>query len=251
MREIQSLARGIQIIDMIVNSNTKVSTTEVAIELDVDKSTASRLLSTLQTYDYVQQIAGERGYIAGKRLHRISWQITNQYALREMAQPHLNYLAEKTGECAHIGVYSSGKALITDDVQPENSLLRVVGNSGRYTYLHNTAVGKGLIAFGDFPLPTDLIEVTDKTITRFKDLEDELELVRLQGFAVDNEENETGVCCIASPVFDAVGVTIASIGISGPTVRMHSNRISELGQLVNTTAYKLSCELGFSGSYPT
>ncbi|MCA9914599.1 MAG: IclR family transcriptional regulator [Anaerolineae bacterium] len=240
MREIQSLARGLQIVDLLLNASAPVAVTEIAQHLEVDKSTASRLVGTLQNFGYVQQDTQSRGYVVGKRLHSIGWQITNRYALRELAKPHLNFLAEVTGECAHIGVYSSGKAVVTDDVQPDNSLLRVVGNSGRAIYLHNTAVGKALIAFGDFPLPTNLVQVTDKTITTHEGIVQELATVRQQGFAVDNEENECGVCCIASPVFDSLGVSVASIGISGPTVRVYGHRIAELGQMVKQTAWELS-----------
>lgn len=250
MREIQSLARGLQILDLLTYAQQPISVTEIALYLDVDKSTASRLVGTLENYGYAQQARGSRGYTIGKRLHSIGWQITNRYALRELAKPYLHMLAESTGECAHIGVYSSGKALITDDVQPETSLLRVVGNSGRLIHLHNTAVGKTLIAFGDFPLPDELPEVTSLTITDEERLHQELETVCIQGFALDDEENEPGVRCIASPVYDQMGVTVAAIGISGPTVRVIDNKITDYAQQIIEVACKLSRDLGYEGSYP-
>lgn len=250
MRQIQSLARGLQIIDHLVNASQPMSITELAETLNVDKSTASRLVRTLENYGYVQQATKTRGYIVGKRLYGIGWQLTNRYALRELAKPHLNELAAQTGECAHIGVYSSGRALVTDDVQPETSLLRVVGNSGRLIYLHNTAVGKGLIAFGDFPLPQEFPRLTPRTITNADDLQEELARIREQGYALDDEENEPGVRCIASPVFDSLGMTVATIGISGPTVRVRDEDIAALGALVQQTARTLSCELGYEGEYP-
>jgi DNA-binding IclR family transcriptional regulator len=250
MREIQSLARGLQIVDLLVNSNEPQSITDIAQFLDVDKSTASRLVGTLEKYGYVQQAKDSRAYTLGKRLFSVGWQLTNRYALREVAKPYLDYLARETGECAHIGVYSSGKALVTDDVQPETSLLRVVGNSGRLIHLHNTAVGKALIAFGDFPLPDELPLITAKTITSRGELKQELTKIREVGYAVDDEENESGVRCIASPVFDAVGVTVASIGISGPTVRVTYETVDSLGQTIKEVAERLSCELGYEGDYP-
>ncbi len=245
MREIQSLARGLRIIDLLVNVNRPVTVTEVASMLEVDKSTASRLIHTLQSYGYIQQDRNSRAYVVGKRLHTIGWQITNRYALRETARPLLEQLAELTGECAHIGVYSSGKALVTDDVQSDTSLLRVVGNTGRLIHLHNTAVGKGLLAHGDFPLPDELPAVTDCTITNPTTLQRELTRVRDQGFALDDEENEIGVRCIAAPVFDAMGATVAAIGISGPKVRVGDDKVNKLGQMVYEAAQRLSCELGY------
>jgi IclR family transcriptional regulator, KDG regulon repressor len=250
MREIQSLARGLQIIDILVNSPQPCSITELAANLEIDKSSASRLVRTMENYGYIQQAKNSRAYTVGKRIFTIGWQLTNRYALREKARLYLDDLAQKTGECAHIGVYSSGKALVTDDVQSESSLLRVVGNSGRLIHLHNTAVGKGLIAFGDFPLPKELPQITLNTITELSVLEDQLAKVRQEGYALDDEENEYGVRCLAAPVFDAMDITIATIGISGPTVRVTHDNIGSFAAIVKDAAYRLSCELGYEGEYP-
>jgi IclR family transcriptional regulator, KDG regulon repressor len=245
MREIQSLARGLRIVDYIVNADRPVTVTELATLLEVDKSTASRLVQTLQNYGYLQQDTNSRAYVVGKRLHTVGWQITNRYDLRETARPFLDQLAEATGECAHIGVYSAGKVVVTDDVQPDTSLLRVVGKTGRGIYLHNTAVGKGLLAHGDFPLPDDLPAVTDATITDPDALRRDLARVKACGYALDDEENEIGVRCIAAPVFDAVGSTIAAIGVSGPKVRISDDQIEVLGKAVCEAARRLSRELGY------
>lgn len=250
MREIQSLARGLQILDVLINARRPYSVTELAAILDVDKSSASRLIRTMENYGYVKQDRNSRAYTIGKRLFTIGLQLTNRYAIRESAKPYLNHLAAKTGECAHIGVYSSGHALVTDDVQPETSLLRVIGNSGRLIGLHNTAVGKSLIAFGDFPMPDELPRLTPNTITDIDVLLAQLDDVRKLGYAVDDEENEPGVRCIASPVFDDMGVTVATIGISGPTVRVTNDNLESLAQIVKEVAYNFSCELGFDGYSP-
>lgn len=250
MREIQSLARGLQIIDLLVNSQKKLGITEIAKLLDVDKSTASRLVQTLQNYGYVQKENNSRGYISGKRLHVIGWQLSNRYSLQELAKPFLDFLTATVEESSHIGVYSSGKALVTDEVQPQNSLLRVVSSSGRLINLHNTAIGKSLIAFGDFPMPTNLPTSTNKTLTTLSQLEENLALTRQRGYAIDNEENELGLRCIASPVFDSMGITVASIGISGPTVRVETKRIDDIACLVRDTACELSIKMGYDKDYP-
>lgn len=251
MREIQSLARGLQIIDLLMDSQTPKSVTELASFLDVDKSTASRLVRTLENYGYVQQAKASRAYVAGKRLHSIGWQLTNRYALRELAQPFLNQLVHKTGECAHIGVYSSGKALVIEDIQAETSSLRVIGGVGRSIHLHNTAIGKGLLAFGDFPLPRALPRITSNSIIDDEKFQIELESIRQQGYAVDDEENEYGVRCIAAPVFDALGNAVATMGISAPTARVQYSDIEAIGQIIKETAFQLSCELGYEDAYPT
>lgn len=250
MREIQSLARGLQIIDILVNSSSPCSITELAVMLEIDKSSVSRLVQTMKNYGYIQQAKDSRAYTIGKRIFAIGWQLTNRYALRETAKPYLDYLAEQTDECAHIGIYSSGKALVTDDVQSETSSLRVVGQSGRLIHLHNTAIGKCLIAFGDFPLPKELPMITTKTMTGLRDLEEELAKIRQEGYAVDDEENEYGVRCVAAPVFDEMGIVIATIGISGPTVRVTYDKLEGLIQVVKDVAIRLSSEFGFQSDYP-
>lgn len=251
MREIQSLARGVQIIDLLVNSCRPHSITELAAALELDKSSVSRLVRTLENYGYVQKANGSRKYTIGKRMFAIGLQLTNRHAVRETAKPYLDYLATVTGECAHIGVYSAGKALVTDDVQSETSLLRVIGKSGRHINLHNTAVGKGLVAYGDFPIPEEFPALTPRTITDPELFAEELQRVREQGYALDDEENEPGVRCIAAPVFDMVGVTVASVGISGPTVRVTDERIEQLACAVKEVAQRLSRELGFRGETPS
>jgi DNA-binding IclR family transcriptional regulator len=245
MREIQSLARGLEILDVMVNSGEPQSVTELAKMLSIDKSSVSRLLGTMEKYGYVQQAKDSRAYIVGKRLFGVGWQLVNQYSLRELARPYLDYLVSRTGECSHIGVYSSGQVLVVDDVQSEVSSLRVVGGSGRLLSLHNTALGKSLVAGGDFPLPQSLDRFTSKTITEFSDFKLELRRVFEQGYALDDEENEYGVRCIAAPVFGVAGVVVASIGISGPTLRISYDKILELSKLVCDAAYRLSCELGY------
>lgn len=244
MREIQSLARGLHILDVIMNSREAQSVTELADLLDIDKSSVSRLLRTLESYGYVQAEKTSRKYTVGKRLYSIGWQLTNRYSLREIARPYLHRLAHQSGECAHIGVYASGKAMVIDDVQSETSLLRVVGNTGRLICLHNTAVGKGLIAFGEFPMPTELPPITPQTITDFPTLEANLDQIRQAGYALDDEENESGVRCLAAPVFDVSGITVGTLGISGPTIRITYENMEQFADMVKQAAYELSCELG-------
>ena len=250
MREIQSLARGLQIVDLLMNSRSPKSVTELANFLDVDKSTASRLVRTLENYGYVQQAKTSRAYVAGKRLHSIGWQLTNRYALRELAQPFLKQLVRETDECSHIGVYSSGKILVIEDIQAETSSLRVIGGSGRVTHIHNTALGKALLAFADLPMPDMLPRITANTITEPEQFQVELEISRQRGYAIDDEENEYGVRCIAAPVFDSMGIAIASMGISAPTTRVQYSDIESVARAVREMAFQLSCQLGYDENYP-
>lgn len=241
----QSLARGLRILDRVANADRAVTITELAALLDIDKSSASRLVKTLVNYEYLQPDVGSRGYVLGKRLRQMSWQLLNKMPVREKAKPHLLRLMRQSGECSHTAVYSEGKALVIDDVEAEEATLRVVGRTGRLIPLYCTAVGKALLAFSDLVVPAQLEAVTARTITDHQVLAQHLEHTRAQGYAYDDEEHEEGVRCIAAPVWDHTGMTIASIGISGPTVRVTDERVPILAQLVMQAASELSAELGY------
>lgn len=243
MAEIQSLTRGLKILDYIIDAKRSVSITELADTLDMDKSTVSRLVSTLVSGDYVQPEVGSRRYVPGKRLYSASWQILNRLPVREKARPFLARLVRDTGECAHTAIYSEGKALVIDDVEGE-ATLRVAGQTGRRIPLHCTAVGKGLLAFAGVPFPNELGRCTPRTIADPAQLQAHLADIRARGYAVDDEEYEEGVRCIAAPVNDKHGMTIATIGISGPSVRLTRDRIEPLARIVMQAAAELSAELG-------
>ncbi|GAB4509994.1 MAG: IclR family transcriptional regulator [Anaerolineae bacterium] len=243
MNEIQSLARGLRILDLIAESNHGLTLSEIAQELDIDKSSASRLVKTLVNYGYVQPDA--RRYDFGKRFYTISWRLQNRMPIRLKAKPYLHRLVNETKEAAHTAVYSEGQALVTDDVEAASGTLRVVTGTGRLIPLHCTAVGKGLLAFSDIPFPDDLYPCTSKTRTNRDALIMHLNDVRERGYALDDEEHEEGIRCIAAPVYNGMGVVIATIGISGPTVRITTERVSSLAACVMTAAAELSSELGY------
>ncbi len=249
MSEIQSLARGLFIMDLVANSEEGVSVTELAEVLGIDKSSVSRLVKTLVNYGFMQQKPGSRRFILGKRLYKISWQLLNRMPVREKAKPYLYRLMQSTGECSHTAVYSEGKALVIDDVEAAASL-RVAGGMGRLIPLHCTAVGKGLLAFADIPIPDELLVRTPRTMTTHEQVIADLKETRARGFAFDDEENDEGVRCLAAPVYDYTGMAIATIGISGPTVRVTNDRLPQLVVEVMAAARQLSIDLGYVETLP-
>ncbi|MBL8165297.1 MAG: IclR family transcriptional regulator [Anaerolineae bacterium] len=242
MSEIQSLARGLKILDKFAQSAGSLSITQLAQELELDKSTVSRLVQTLVHYEYAQPDPGTRRYMLGRKFTRLSWQLLNRTPIRDQAKPFLYSLMHATGECAHTAVYSEKQALVIDDVEAPASL-RVVGGIGRLIPLHCTAVGKCLLAFSNVPLPADLPGRTHNTITALDRLHSHLDAIRQAGYALDDEENDYGVRCIAAPIYDHTGQAIACIGISGPTVRMTDDRLAALASQVIEAARALSRQL--------
>lgn len=245
MTEIQSLARGLRILEILAESPKGASVTELAEQLDLDKGSASRLASTLANYAFAEKDVISRRYYLGPQVVSLSRSLLSRLPLREVARPFLRELMEKTGECAHVGILAQGKVLYIDQVESPASL-RVNAEVGSLAPLHCTALGKVLLAFSRGLLPSTLDRFTDKTLVTPETLRKNLERVREQGFAVDDEEFDFGVRCIAAPIFDYREKVIGCIGISGPITRMTDQKLSVYAELVVKTGQALSEKMRFS-----
>jgi IclR family KDG regulon transcriptional repressor len=245
MSEIQSLARGLKILDLLGQSHEGISITELAETLGVDKGSASRLVSTLVHYGYAEKDESTRRYQLGPQVVSLSRSVLMRLPLREAAKPFLQKLMERTGECAHLAVPSQGKVLYIDQVESP-ATLRVNAEVGTMNPYHCTALGKALLAFADLDIPNDLEGFTPNTLTTPERLQDNLAEVRRLGYAVDDEEFDLGVRCIAVPVIDFRGKTIGSIGISGPTARISPERMPELAGIVLEVGKALSERMTFT-----
>ena len=245
MAEIQSLARGLKIMELLGQSQEGVSITELAVALGVDKGSASRLVSTLAHYGYAEKDDNTRRFHLGPQVVSLSRSVLTRLPLREAAKPFLRQLMERTGECAHLAVPAMGKVLYIDQVESP-ATLRVNAQVGTMNPLHCTALGKVLLAFGELEMPALLESYTPRTIIDTRRLRKNLDQVRVNGYAVDDEEFDLGVRCIAVPVFDIHGKTAGSIGISGPATRVTLERLQELATIVVEVGKSLSERMTFA-----
>ena len=245
MAEIQSLARGLKILEILSQAQDGVSITELAEQLDVDKGSASRLVATLAGYGYAEKDEQTRRFHLGAQVVSLSRSVLARLPLREAAKPFLRQLMGRTGECAHLAVPAQGKVLYIDQVESP-ATLRVTAQVGTLNPLHCTALGKILLAFGDLEIPAMLETFTTHTLVDPGRLRENLEQVRSQGYAVDDEEFDLGVRCIAVPVFDFRGKAVGSIGISGPATRVTPERLPELAAGVVEIGKALSERMSFT-----
>ena len=202
----------------LTRTSDGISVTEIAGHLGVDKGSASRLVATLAVYGFAEKDEMTRRYHLGPQVVSLSRSVLVRLPLREAAKPFLRQLMERTGECAHLAVAAQGKALYIDQVESP-ATLRVNAQVGTMNPLHCTSLGKVLLAFGLLEIPETLEVYTSHTITDPAVLGTHLESVRQAGYAVDDEEFDLGVRCIAAPVFDFRGRIAGAIGISGPATR--------------------------------
>ncbi len=244
MAEIQSLAKGLKILNLLEHSRQGMGTTEVANQLDIDKSSASRLLHTLANYGFVEQDEATARYLLGPQLVTLGQRLLNRITLRDHARPYLYELVDKTGECAHLAIQAQRQALYIDQVE-STAALRVESEIGTLAPLHCTALGKTLLAFGEVRIPDELQPYTRRTVADRSSLAAQLEQTRKRGYAIDDEEYNYGVRCVAAAVYDHQGKLVGAVGISGPAGRVTLERIDEFGAVVKGVAGALSARLGY------
>lgn len=233
--------------ELLAAASGGVSTTELAEQLDVDKGSASRMVQTLAKYGYAEKDPHNHRYRLGPQIVRLGQGLLARMPLRDTARPFLHALVESTNECAHLAILAQGQAFYIDQVA-SSATLRVNAEIGTLAPLHCTALGKVLLAFGNVPASPQLRPYTPRTITSPEMLQAHLEQTRRQGYAVDDEEYDFGVRCVAAPVYDFSGKMIAAIGISGPSNRMSLERIPELATRVVEAGQALSDRLSFKSS---
>ena len=246
---IQSLDRGIKIL-LILSERNRVGVTEVAKELQVNKSTAFRLLETLLMNHLVEQDEGSGKYRLGIGVLRISEKLLGSFDIITTAKPFLTKLAETTHESAHLCVFSSGKVFVVDQVVSSEAM-KVTVKIGKVEPLHCSAVGKCLMAFRlerEWPKLLDNMDwtaYTPATITSREQLVEELRQIKTVGYAVDREERTAGVRCMAAPIYNHRGEVVYCLGISGPSTRIRANKVEDYALKVKKVADQISAKLGY------
>lgn len=247
MSEVQSLARGLQIIQKLAQSEEGLGITEIAEEFGGDKGNISRMMQTLAKYGFAERAIDGRKYVLGPQVVRLSQMLLMRTTIRGSAKIYLKQLVEQTGECAHLAILSQNQALYIDQ-EESPSALRVTTGIGTMAPLHCTALGKIFLAFSGAKINSALNPYTPRTITDQAMLDRHLDIVREQGFAIDDEEYNLGVRCIAVPVYDYRGKCVAAIGISGPTSRLLLEQMQSTTQIVVEIGKSLSAKLSFESS---
>jgi DNA-binding IclR family transcriptional regulator len=253
---VQSIARALRVLEALAASRGEIGIVELSRRVALHVSTVHRLLATLADEDYVRQNPDSGGYGLGHKTFQLAEAYIGQIDLRQAVRPILERLSQETGETANLVIRDGREALYLDKAESPRSL-RIFSRIGRRAPLHCTAVGKVLLAsapqagvealLGDPPFE----RLTRRTITSATQLRRELAGVRVQGFAVDREECEEGACCLAAPVRNVTGETVAAVGISGPAVRMTPRRIQELIPVIVRAGREMSERLGCREHAPT
>ena len=249
---IQSLQRGLGILEIIAKKQFGVTTAEVSREIGLHTSTTFHLLRTLTSLGYLAQDEITKQYHVGSKIFHLAASVSNEVQLLKMAQPFLVDMAKQTGETSHLAIFERGEVIVVGKIDG-GSPVGVTDRVGYPRPAHCTAIGKVLLAslseaeLKAFLNTIELRPMTPRTITAIPNLEQELERVGAQGYAVDDEEFAQGLRCLAAPVRNYTGNVVAAIGISGPVWRVSLERIAQLTEFVKAAGHRMSQQLGHPG----
>ena len=247
---LSSVANALRIVKAFTDRDYEIGISDLAKRLGLAKSTVHRLASTLLEEGMLEQSESDGKYRLGLALFEVGALVRRKMDITTAARPFLRTMMEKTGETSHLAVLDHGSVLymITHESQ---RAVRSIFNVGTRAPVHSTAEGKVLIAFQ----PEEVVEAitvrgfaaaTANTITDPRELRRELAAVRARGYAMDDEESETGLRSVAAPVRADSGFVVAAISIAGPAHRMTRKMLLSWAKDLVDAADAVSQRLGWN-----
>ena len=245
---VRAVERALQLIEVFARSRGPLAITDLARTLDLAPSTVHRLVQTLTALGYVAQYPQSKRYGPGRGIAEITRAMLLKHEYTQYARPYLDDLVAATGETASLAALYGTCVLHLAEAESPN-MVRVTSGVGTLQPLHCTAFGKIFLA----DLETDtragaldhtgLPALTPRTLTTRDALERELQRVRLDGYAVDDEECAAGARSVAVGLRGSSGAVVAAIGVSGPSSRVTRERIPELVRILEDAAARFAGQL--------
>ncbi|MBL8580837.1 MAG: IclR family transcriptional regulator [Rhizobiaceae bacterium] len=240
---VQSLQRGLQVLDIVIQAREPMRLADIARELDMDRASAFRLLQTLERNSLVSKDPVKKQYAVGGRLLQWAAAIVQDVNLVAAARPHLEKLVARTNESGHFGVMSKGRAMLLDYIGSKGMIV-VQNRVGVFEPLYCTALGKALLAFQPEASRRSLLagiefeRHTPQTVTDRASLERTIGAVRAEGVAHDDGEYNAVLYCVASPVLGQDASPIGAIGVSmvRPIALQSPDHIAQVAAEVRTAA---------------
>lgn len=250
---VQSIDRTLRILETLSAAPLGMSLSDLAAATDLHISTAHRLVNVLAEHGYALKDPSSGKYRLTLRTFEIGSRVSNVWSLLSSAKPLLDELATTSQEAVHL-VERDGRGIIyLYKAEPFQQLVRMASHVGLRNPMYCTGVGKSILAL--LP-PREMREIWEEeehhafspnTIVEFSKMEEELAQTRQRGYAVDNEEHEPGVRCIACAIRNWAGQPIAAVSISAPVSRMDAQSMERLLPRLLTASKEISHMMGFQG----
>ncbi|MBP7176426.1 MAG: IclR family transcriptional regulator [Thermoclostridium sp.] len=250
-QSVQSLDRTLDIIELLATSPQGMGVTEIGLQLQLHKSTVHRLVTALARRGYIEKDQKTGLYQIGLKFIEISSHHLHQLELKTEAAPLMRHLAEMTGQITHLAILDETDVVYIEKVDVVQSL-RLYSHIGRRIPVYCSALGKVLLSGQDVSRQKQTIQsiiftpFTENTVQDPEIFFSELQRTTQRGWAVDNEEHESGIRCIAAPVKDFTRKVIAAISVSGERNTMTAEKDENLITLVTETAHAISKKMGFN-----
>src|SRR5487761_1567264 len=248
---INVLDRAFQILDFLSDSQQGCQLADLSRSLKVPKSTVHRILMVLERHRYVRREPGDGKFRLGSKTIELE---SSAIAGMDVTQACRPFLQQLVAETAHLGILCERRVISLANEKSWHAL--TPSTIGRNVPAYCTSLGKALLAFlseeelNDYLLAQKLESRTANTIIRAEKLKTELRKVHQRGYAIDNEEFEEGLKCIAAPVRNRGGQVAAAIGIAGPVSRLGRPRMEVVTKSVVKAAAGLSEALGYRPTSP-
>ncbi len=248
---IQAVAHALELLDQLRKGPEEMGVTEISKRLRLHKNNVFRLLATLESGGYVEQNQVTQNYRLGVKVLELGQAFIRQTGLVRHAGQVLQDIVSKANETAYVGAVS-GDTVVYLSAAEANQTVRVVSRVGHHLPVLSTAVGKAQAAFWTSEQIDELLRrhplqaTTPNTITDVGRLKAELAEIARRGWAFDNEEYESGVKCVAAPVYDYSRRVRGAITVSAPSSRMTEQRVrDQIVPVVKAAALQLSHHLGY------
>ena len=249
----KTVSKAMQILHAFTNDEPELSLTVISARLNMHKSIASRLITSLCEWRMLERNPDTKHIRLGMGVLLLGMQVANQNTLHRLALPLLGKLVEKTRHSAHVSILDNEEMLVIATVQSPEAL-RVILQLGDKRPLHATAGGKVILAnlteakMLKLINEKKLVKLTNTTITSMTALKSELDAIRLSGIGWNDGESVLGVGAVASGVFDASGLIIGAVSSVFPLNTATKTQSSDLAEEVCKTANELSAALGWKKS---
>jgi len=247
---IQAVSHALDLLEQFHDDVDELGVTELSKRLKLHKNNVFRLLATLESRGYIEQNKATENYRLGLKSLELGQTFIKQMGLLRQAKLTLEQLVHECNETAYVAIFKENHVVYLDVVETDMTV-RVVSRVGSRLPAYCTAAGKVHLANLseeelDALLTKNLEGFTPNTHTTLLGLKEDLKNIHEQGFAVDNEELDPGVRCIAAPIRDYTRRIVGAISLSGPSMRFTSERMeTELTPLVVDAAATLSTRLGY------
>lgn len=253
----QSVDRALDVLECFRPGEEENGISELSRRLQLSPSIVQRLVATLTRRGYLSRCENTRKYRLGIKNWELGCLSISHFGIRDLARPHLEELARKSGETVHLSILD----------QETNSIIYIDKIEGdqpvrAYTYLggrapaYCVATGKAILAYQSESvfkkiLGRSLQGFTSSTITRPSEIQKHLEIVRKEGYASNRGEWRKDVGGIAAPIFDYTNRAVAAVGVTAPVSRLSLKRFQEVLPLVKETALRISRDLGYLAQVPS